>query len=147
MVLQFGLRNAVATISHLVARLMVLPLMNSEFMGVIEHIIESLHNLLAEEPESSSGSNSSRGSHHPPWEYFMAETPEGHVESVSADAATPAGNLGDGTKGRTVAPSHVGVEQLKAQKREINEAGQQLVREYVEVDRERVGAHAPWPVM
>jgi len=45
-----------------------------------------------------------------------------------------------------VAPPHIGVEQLRAQKREIDEAGQQLVREYAEVDREiercRDGGHA-----
>ena len=35
-----------------------------------------------------------------------------------------------------MAPPHVGVEQLRAQKWEINEAGQQLVREYAEVDQE-----------
>ena len=54
----------------------------------------------------------------------MAETSEGHVESASEKEVTLAGNLGDRTKGRMVAPSHVGVEQLKARKREINEAGQ-----------------------
>ena len=63
--LSFDLRNVAATTSHLVARSMVLPPMNNKFMGVIEHIIESLHNLLIEEPGSSFGSNSSRGSHHP----------------------------------------------------------------------------------
>ena len=54
----------------------------------------------------------------------MAETSKGHVESASEKEVTPAGNLGDGTEERTAAPSHVGVEQLKAQKWEINEAGQ-----------------------
>ena len=66
----------------------------------------------------------------------MAETPEGHVKSVSAEETTPAGNLGGKTERGTVAPPHVGVEQLRARKREIDEAGQQLVREYVEVDQE-----------
>ena len=66
----------------------------------------------------------------------MTGTPEGHVESVSADDATPAGNLGDGTEGRTAAPSHVGDEQLRAQKREIDEARLALVQEYAKVDQE-----------
>ena len=66
----------------------------------------------------------------------MAETSEGHVESASEKDATPAGNLSNRAEGRTAAPPHVGVEQLKARKREINEARQQLVREYVEVDQE-----------
>ena len=66
----------------------------------------------------------------------MAGTSEGHVESVSTEEATPAGNLGGETKGDTVAHPHVRVEQLRAQKQEINEAKQQLVREYAEVNRE-----------
>ena len=93
---------------------MVLPPRNNEFMGVIKHIMESLHNLLTEEPGSSSGSDSSLGSHHPSPECFMTGTPEGHVESVPAEEATLAGNLSDETKGETVAPPHMWVEQLKA---------------------------------
>ena len=57
----------------------------------------------------------------------MAGTPEGHVESISAEEATPAGNLGGETEGDTVAPPRVGVEQLRARKWEIDKAGQQLV--------------------
>jgi len=64
-VLPFSLCNTVATVSHLVAQRMVPPPTNDEFMGVIEHVAESFHDLLAEEPESPSGSDSSRGSHHP----------------------------------------------------------------------------------
>ena len=44
----------------------------------------------------------------------MMGTPEGYVESISMEEATPAGNLGDGTEGGTAAPPHVGVEQLRA---------------------------------
>ena len=49
----------------------------------------------------------------------MAGTPEGYVESISVDEATPVGNLSDRTEGGTAAPPHVGVEQLRAQKQEI----------------------------
>ena len=66
----------------------------------------------------------------------MACTPERHVESVSEEEATLVGNLGGETEGETVAPPCIGVEQLRARRQEINEAGQQLVREYVEVNRE-----------
>ena len=52
----------------------------------------------------------------------MAETPEGHVKSASAEETTLAGNLGGRTEGGIVAPPHVGVEQLRAQKQEIEEA-------------------------
>ena len=112
------------------------PPTDDEFMGMADYIVESFHDLLAGDSESIFGSNSSRGSHHPSWECFMTGTPEGHVESISVDEATLVGNLGDGTKGGTAAPPHVGVEQLRAQKREIDKARQQLVWEYTEVDWE-----------
>ena len=111
--LPFGLHNATTTVSHFVARHMVLPPVNNEFMGVIEHVMESLHNLLTEEPESSSGSDSSRGSHHPSRECFMTGTPEGHVESIREEEATPVNNLDDEAEGETTAPPHMRVEQLK----------------------------------
>ena len=44
----------------------------------------------------------------------MTGNPEGHVESIPVEEATPVGNLGDKTKGETVAPPRMGVEQLKA---------------------------------
>ena len=88
--------------------------MNNKFMGVIKHVIESLHNLLIEELGSSFASDSSRGSHHPSRDCFMTGTLEGHVESAFVKEVTPAGNLGDGTEGGTAALPHVGVEQLRA---------------------------------
>ena len=112
--LPFGLRNAAATACRLVALRMVQPLTDSEFMGVIEHDMESIHKLLTEELESSSSSDSSRGSHHPSPECFMAETSEGHVESVSEGEATPTGNPDARTAGEVVTPSHVRMEQLRA---------------------------------
>ena len=68
-------------------------------MGVIEHVAESFHDLLAEEPESPFGSNSSRGSHHPSRECFMVGTPEGHVEGIHKEEATPTNDLDDEVKG------------------------------------------------
>ena len=35
---------------------------------------------------------------------------EGHIESISAEEATPAGNLSDEIEGETTAPPCVGVE-------------------------------------
>ena len=61
----------------------------------------------------------------------MAETSEGHVESVSGEEATPIGNPDTRTKGEAAAPSHVRMEQLRAQKLEIDDAEQQLVQEYL----------------
>ena len=63
--LLFDLRNAAATVGHHVAQRTIPSPMNNEFMGMIESITECLHGLLAEEPGSNSGSDSSRESHHP----------------------------------------------------------------------------------
>jgi len=109
---------------------------NSEFVGVIEHGAESLHKLLIEELESSSSSGSSMESHHPSRECFMADTSEGHVESVSEGDATATANPDMRNGGKAVAPSHVRMEQLRARKLEINDAGQQLIREYQRIDEE-----------
>ena len=113
-VFSFGLRKAAATVSHLMAQRMIPSPANNEFVGMIESITESLHGLLTKGPGSDSGSNFGRGSHHPSRECFMVETSEGHVESVSVEETTPAGNLDGGTEGGTMAPPHVGVEQLRA---------------------------------
>ena len=124
MVFLFDLRNTAVTISHLVAQRTIPSPTNNEFMGMIESVTESLHDLLVEGLGLDSGSDSSTGSHHPSRECFMAETSEGHVESVSTEETTLAGNLGGATERRTAAPPHIGVEQLRARKREIDEAGQ-----------------------
>ena len=114
MALPFGLHNATATVSHLVAQRTIPSPANNEFVGMIESVMEFLHGLLTEGSGSDSGSSSSRGSHHPSQECFMAETPKGHVESISTEETTPAGNLNSGTEGGIAAPPHVGVEKLRA---------------------------------
>ena len=110
-VLPFGLRNAAETIGHLVAQCMIPSPANDEFVGMIEHVVESFHDLLAEEP---SGSNSSRGSHHPSRECFMTGTPERHIESIHEEEATPMNDLNDEVEGDAGAPLRLRVEQLKA---------------------------------
>ena len=67
---------------------------------------------------------------------LMAQTPEGHVQSVSREETTPTGNPDARIKAETVAPSHVRMEQLRAQKLEIDDARQQLVREYRNIEEE-----------
>ena len=109
-VLPFGLRNTVGTVSHLVAQRMIPPPTNDEFIGVIEHITESFHDLLIEESELPSGSDSNRGSHHPSHECFMTGTPEGHVEGIHKEEATLMNDLDDEAEGETVAPPHMRVE-------------------------------------
>ena len=120
--LLFGLHNTTETIGHFMAQRIPRSPMNDEFVGMIEYVMESFHDLLTEESESPSGSDSSRGSHHPSRECFMAGTLEGHVESVHEEAATPTNDLDDDVKGETGAPPHLRVEQLKAQHQELEEA-------------------------
>jgi len=40
----------------------------------------------------------------------MVETSEGHIESISTEETTLAGNLGSTTERGIVAPPHIGVE-------------------------------------
>ena len=74
---------------------------NDEFMGMTEYVMESFHDLLAGEAELPYDSDSSKGSHHPSRECFMAGTPEGHVESIHEEEATPMNNLDDEVKKET----------------------------------------------
>ena len=86
--LLFNLRNAVETVGHLVAQRSPPSPTNDEFVGMTKYIVESFHDLLVGESESPSDSDSSRGSHHPSRECFMARTLEGHVESIHEEEAT-----------------------------------------------------------
>ena len=63
--LPFGLRNAAETVGHLMAQRMIPSHANDEFVGVIEHVVESFHDLIIEELELPSSSDSSRGGHRP----------------------------------------------------------------------------------
>jgi hypothetical protein len=72
----------VGTIYHLVVQHMHPSLVNDEFMGMADYIMESIHNLLAGDSKTISNSNSSKVSHHPSCECFMANTPKGHVKSI-----------------------------------------------------------------
>jgi hypothetical protein len=63
--------------------------MDNEFGGMMDYVTESFHNLLARDSEVISDSDSSRGSHHPSRECFMAGTPEEHVKSVHDGGYSP----------------------------------------------------------
>ena len=65
MVFPFGLRNATGTVGHLVVQRMHPSPTNNEFVGMTEYIVESFHDILVEDLESLSNSDSVRGSHHP----------------------------------------------------------------------------------
>ena len=124
--LPFGLCNTVETVGHFVVQHMIPSPPNDKFMGVIEHIMESFHDLLVEELELPSGSDSSRGSHHPSHECFMAGTPEEHVESIHEEEATLTNDLDNEVEGDAGAPPRLRVEQLKARHLELEEARLQL---------------------
>ena len=64
-----------------------------------EYVVESFHDLLVGESESPSNFDSSRGSHHPSHECFMAGTPDRHVESFHEEEATPTNDLNDEDEG------------------------------------------------
>ena len=117
-----GLRNTAETVGHLVAQRTPPSPANNEFVGMTEYVMESFHDLLVGETESPSTFDSSRGSHHPSHEYFMVGTPEGRVESIHGEEATPTNDLDNEAKGDVGAPPCLRVEQLKAQHRELKEA-------------------------
>ena len=97
--LSSSLRNTAETIGHLVAQCTPPSPVNDEFVGMTEYVVESFYDLLAGETKSPSTSDSSRGSHHPSHECFMAGTPEGHVESIHEGEATPTNDLDDEVEG------------------------------------------------
>ena len=118
----FSLRNAAGTVGHLMAQSMLPSPTNDEFMGMTEYVTESFHDLLAEDSESLSDSNSSRGSHHPSRKYFMAGTPEGRIESIHEGGATPPNDLEEDAG----ALPRMRVEQLRARHQELEDARLQL---------------------
>ena len=89
---------------------------------MIEYVMKSFHDLLTGESESPSDSDSSKESHHPSRECFMAGTPEGHVESIHEEEGTPTNNLDDEDEGETAAPPRLWVEQLRAWHQGLKEA-------------------------
>jgi len=120
--LPFGLPNTVETVGHLVAHRTPPSPTNDEFVGMTKYVVESFHDLLVEDSESLSDSDSGRGSHHPSRECFMVGTPEGHVESVHEGGATPPNDLDDEVEGDARAPPRLRVEQVRAQHRELEDA-------------------------
>ena len=94
---------------------------NDEFVGMTEYVTESFHDLLVGDLESPSNSDSSRGSHHPSRECFMAGTPEGRVKSVHEGGATPPKDIDNEVKIDAGAPPRLRVEQLRAWHRELED--------------------------
>ena len=95
---------------------------NDGFVGMTEYVVESFHDLLVGELESPSSSDSSRGSHHPSRECFIAGTPKGYFESIHKGEATLMNGFDDEVEGDARAPPRLRVEQLKTQHQELVEA-------------------------
>jgi hypothetical protein len=122
--------------------------MNDEFVGMADFFVEPIHDLLASDSESISGSAFSEGSHHPSWECSMVETSEGHVSSTSNSSETPQEvPMRAGAGGVRVpppvavalAPPQLGrpsLEQLQAQQHELEEARRGLEEECAQLERE-----------
>jgi hypothetical protein len=62
---------------------------DSEFVRMMDYILDLIHDLLESGLETFSDSSSSEGSHHPSRECFMAETSDGHASSASDSGKTP----------------------------------------------------------
>ena len=91
----FGLRNATGIVGHLMVQRMHPSPTDNEFVGMMDYVVESFHDLLAGDSESISDSDSSRGSHHLSRECFMTGALEGRVESVREGGATPPNDFDD----------------------------------------------------
>jgi hypothetical protein len=87
---------------------------DNEFMGMMDYVVESFHDLLTGDSEMISNSDSSGRSHHPSRECFMADTLEGHVESVHDGRVTPLAGSNDEVEGDPRALPCLQVEQLRA---------------------------------
>jgi hypothetical protein len=132
----FGLRNATRTIDRLTARRMHPSFVNDEFVGMADYITESFHDLLMRDSEVTSNSDSSGRSHHPSHECFMADTPDGHVESVQDEGATPLANIDDEVEGYARVLPRLRIEQLRVWQKELEDARLQLEQEHTKLKRE-----------
>jgi hypothetical protein len=97
------------------------PPPDDEFVGITDYISESFHDILVGESEKVSDSNSSMGSHHPSLECFMADSPEGRVESAH-DGNTPPDISDDEARERNRAPPCVRLDQLQEREKELEGA-------------------------
>jgi hypothetical protein len=144
----YSLRNAAQIVERHVAQLSSPTPANDEFVGMADFSVESIHDVLASNSESISGSVSSEGSHHPSVECFMAETSEGHISSTSDSGETPREvPVRAGAGGVRVpplvtvasAPPQLGrppIEQLQAWQHELEEARHGLEEERAQLERE-----------
>jgi hypothetical protein len=87
---------------------------NNGFVGMTDYASESFYDLLTEDSEALSDSDSSKGSHHPLRKCFMADTPDGYVESIHEGGDNPRTDPDDEVAGGARVPPHPRMEQLRA---------------------------------
>jgi hypothetical protein len=109
--------------------------MDGEFMGMMDYVLESFHDLLTGELEAISDSDSSGGSHHPSLECFMADHSKGLIESTH-DGITPPNSSDTGIRERSQAPPRMLLEQLREWQKVLVEACLQLEQEHAKLERE-----------
>ena len=125
--LPFGLRSAAQTFGRLPLNVLAPP--SDELVGMLDYDHESLYDVLNVQVNDSP---SDSGSHHPSQECFMADTPEGHVQSGSGGdnpSATP--NTGTAAGGQPQQlQQNPTPEQICARRLEVAEAKRQLEHEH-----------------
>ena len=122
--------------------------MNDEFVGMTEYVTESFHDLLMEESESPSDSDSSRGSHHPSRECFMAGTPEGYIKSIHEGGA--AQRMTSTTRSRGMQGPHLtygynSTRSLKKHDSSLSKNARSSSERSSAMDT--MGVRVPWPAM
>jgi hypothetical protein len=121
----FGLHNAAEDAHHLAAAPLGSSPTDGEFVGMMDYISESFHDLLAGESKAIYNSGSSEGSHHPSRECFMADVPKRYVEDVHS-GETPPNGPNNGARKRSRAPPPARLEQLRELQRELEEVRLQI---------------------
>jgi hypothetical protein len=89
-----GFRNAAGTVASLVARGQMTTPNDIEFVGMVNHIRDSIFDILSTDSGSISDSCSSERGYDPMRECFMPSTPEGHISSTGDSGENPGGNIG-----------------------------------------------------
>jgi hypothetical protein len=130
-----GLRNAVGTVASLVARGHMPTPDDIEFVGMVNHIRDSIFDILSTNSGSISDSCSSKRGYDPMRECFMPNTPEGHVSCMGDSGETP---KGISARAAVSAPPRLDqprLGQLRECQEQIREAQRELEEEQARLDQ------------
>lgn len=123
----FGLCNAAVTVASLVARGHMPTPADIEFIGMADHVVDSIYNILSSGSETLFDSDSSAGSHHLSRECFMVEVSEGQdvLESTPQETLAHTGRVPLQPTPAASAPPRLNqpcLEQLQVRQQELEEA-------------------------